>query len=61
MNVYTLDKAAQIYSELKQKGELVDDADIFIAAMCLENNYVLVTNNVRHFNRVSGLSIENWI
>ncbi len=30
-------------------GELIEDADIFIAAMCLKNDYVLVTNNVKHF------------
>jgi len=24
-------------------------------------NYTLVTNNVRHFERVKGLQLENWL
>ena len=55
-----LDKAAEIYNELKSKGELVEDADIFIAAICITNDFVLVTNNTKHFDRISGLNIENW-
>lgn len=54
------DKAAAIYADLRAKGELVEDADIFIAAICICNSYVLVTNNEKHFQRIKDLTIENW-
>jgi len=47
-------------SDLEKEGNIIDDADIFIAACALENNLVLVTNNEKHFSRIQGLRIENW-
>ena len=61
INRDVLDNAAQIYSELKAKGELIEDADILIAAICLSNNYVLATNNAKHFKKINGLVVENWV
>ncbi len=55
-----LDKASEIYSDLRKKGRLIEDADILIAAMALVNNAILVTDNVSHFKRVVGLKLENW-
>ena len=37
------------------------DADLFIAAICLEHGATIVTGNRRHFDRIPGLAIENWI
>lgn len=31
------------------------------AATALSGDYVLVTDNVKHFQRITGLEIENWI
>lgn len=56
----TIQKAAEIYAYLKKRGNLIEDADILIAAIALVENLVLVTDNVRHFERVDGLQIENW-
>jgi len=53
-------KAADVYINLKQKGQLIGDADILIAAYCLVNNYTLVTNNSSDFDRISGLNHINW-
>lgn len=53
----TMRVAAKIYSALKQSGELIEDDDILIAALALEQDAVLVTNNVRHFGRIEGLKI----
>ena len=53
-------KAADVYALLCQQGKSIDDSDIFIAAYCLVNNYTLVTNNERHFERIDGLKIVNW-
>jgi predicted nucleic acid-binding protein len=54
------EKAAQICAALYQHGKPIEDADIFIAAYCMVNNFTLVTNNTRHFERVDGLKIVNW-
>ena len=35
--------------------------DMLIAAAAKSIGAVLVTNNVRHFSKIDGLSIENWV
>ncbi len=55
------DKAAEIYSSLRRKGMLVEDADILIAATALEHDLNMVTGNTRHFMRIEGLILENWL
>ncbi|MDE6244097.1 MAG: hypothetical protein K2M50_00390 [Treponemataceae bacterium] len=42
---------------MKHSVELIEDDDILIAALALEHDAVLVTNNVRHFSRIEGLKI----
>jgi len=54
------DKAAEIHADLKRRGELIQDADIFIAATALLRNLILVSND-SHFQRISGLATANWI
>jgi tRNA(fMet)-specific endonuclease VapC len=53
-------QAADLYALLYQEGQLISDADIHIAATALKHNLVMVTENVNHFRRIPGLSIENW-
>ncbi|HID99837.1 MAG TPA: type II toxin-antitoxin system VapC family toxin [Thiotrichaceae bacterium] len=58
------DKAAgrfgQIKSDLKKQGLIILDADIMIASIALAYNLTLVTNNVKHFNRIPDLRLETW-
>jgi predicted nucleic acid-binding protein len=54
------EKAAQLSASLFQQGNPIEDADIFIAAYCIVNDFTLVTNNTRHFERVDGLKTVNW-
>lgn len=56
----TIEKAADIYASLKKKGNLIEDADILMAAIAIVEDLVLVTNNTRHFTRIKNLKIENW-
>jgi predicted nucleic acid-binding protein len=56
-----MNMASDIYAERKRSGTLIDDADLLIAAQCIVNNYVLVTNNAKHFEDIDGLIYENWI
>ena len=55
-----INRAADVYADLHKRGQLILDADILIAATALENNLAIVTNNERHFNRITGLRILNW-
>jgi len=57
----TFELAAEIYSKLRSEGTLIDDADLIIAANCIVNNAVLVTNNVKHFKRIASLRYVNWV
>jgi tRNA(fMet)-specific endonuclease VapC len=54
-------RAAEIYGQLHRAGNLIGDADILIAATCLENGHALATNNTAHVSRISGLVVENWL
>jgi tRNA(fMet)-specific endonuclease VapC len=56
-----IDRAASIYAHLYRQGTLIGDADILIAATALTHGLILVTNNVRHFQRVPGLIVDNWL
>ena len=49
-----------IKAGLQQKGNIIDDMDLIIAATAITMNYVLVTNNEKHFSRITDLKIENW-
>ncbi len=52
--------AAQIRSILKTAGTPIGSYDVMIAATALTHNHIVVTSNVREFQRVSSLQIENW-
>lgn len=50
----------EIKTSLKNKGRIISDSDLFIAATAVSNNFILVTNNERHFGRIENLKTENW-
>ena len=56
-----LHKYGEIRCMLEKKGKKIGDMDMFIAATALEEDLVVVTGNVDHFNRIPGLKIENWM
>ena len=53
--------AARIRMYLSGKGEKIGDLDSLIASQALARDLILVTNNVREFERVPGLEVENWV
>lgn len=53
--------ASDIYADLHRRGTLISDADILIASTAMVHNLVVVTNNEAHFNRIPGLTVENWL
>jgi tRNA(fMet)-specific endonuclease VapC len=50
----------EIRTELERKGMIIGPMDLLIAAQARAGKLVLVTNNVREFERVEGLGLENW-
>ena len=56
-----LDFATEIYRDLRDKRQTVEDADILTAAFCISHNFTLVTNNTKHFKNVSGLNYCDWV
>ena len=55
------DMHGQLRAGLTIAGQRIGDFDEMIAAHALALGATLVTDNVRHFSRVSGLRMENWI
>jgi tRNA(fMet)-specific endonuclease VapC len=56
-----LDKAAELSAMLRASGQLIEDADLLIAAIALVHDMTLVTNNTAHFTRIPGLQVEDWL
>ena len=57
----TIETFTDIKLVLDKKGEAIEDFDLLIAATALSLNYTLVTNNTKHYKRIEGLQIENWM
>jgi len=49
-----------IRKTLEQKGTPIGPLDLLIAAHALALKLTLVTNNIREFQRVEGLRVEDW-
>jgi tRNA(fMet)-specific endonuclease VapC len=54
------DRFGPVANALARRGEPIGTFDTLIAAHALSSGLTLVTNNTRHFNRVSGLKLANW-
>ena len=52
---------ADIRAKLESAGTLIGNMDLTIAAHARSQQAVLVTNNEKHFRRVGGLTVENWV
>lgn len=57
--------AAEVYAplraELERAGMKLDEPDLRIASIALSRDLTLVTGNTRHFPRIPGLRVENWL
>ena len=60
LNEKSLYIVAKIYRCLCKCGQKIEDDDIFIAAITLANDATLITDNVKHFERVPNLKVINW-
>ncbi|OOR98958.1 VapC toxin family PIN domain ribonuclease [Haemophilus paracuniculus] len=58
-------KAAQhfglIKAKLAKQGKIIGENDLHIAAHARSEGLIVVTNNLREFERIDGLCLENWV
>lgn len=50
-----------IRANLEKKGTPIGINDLHIAGHARSESLILVSNNIREFERVEGLRLENWI
>jgi tRNA(fMet)-specific endonuclease VapC len=55
-----LDRACILWAEARHGGHPCGDADLLIAATALEHNLVLASGNLRHFEWMPNLTLEDW-
>jgi tRNA(fMet)-specific endonuclease VapC len=57
--------AAEVYgplrADLEREGLRLDEPGLRIASIALSRGLTVVTGNVRHFARVPGLEVQNWL
>ncbi len=51
----------QLRAELYRIGKPIDSYDMMIAGHARAMGLILVTNNMKEFERVPGLRLENWV
>ena len=66
LNVLPFDDLAaaeygEVCADLQRKGTPIGTMDMLIAAHAKTEGLILVTNNTREFERVEGLTLENWV
>ena len=54
------DAAAEVFESLQSKRIRLGTMDLRIAAIALSRNMTVLTRNLRDFERVPGLRVEDW-
>ncbi|QDU88206.1 tRNA(fMet)-specific endonuclease VapC [Pirellulimonas nuda] len=53
-------RAAVLWADARRSGRPRGDADLLIAATAMAHGLTLATSNTRHFEWISGLSLDDW-
>ena len=59
-DLQVIEKASEIYADLKRKGTPIQDADILIAATAIVKSLIVVSND-SDMLRVVGVTVEDWL
>ncbi|MEA5577793.1 type II toxin-antitoxin system VapC family toxin [Anabaena sp. UHCC 0451] len=59
-NLRIFEKASEIHADLTNRGKIIQDADILIAATAIIHNLILVSQD-SDLKRVKDLQLENWL
>jgi tRNA(fMet)-specific endonuclease VapC len=58
LNRSIMQRFARIRGDLRQKGQIIGDPDIFIAATAIYHDLTLLTRNRKHYGRIPTLKVE---
>lgn len=56
INIYAKEKV-----RLRQQGTMISDFDLLIGSTAIANELIMITENVKEFNRITAINIENWV
>lgn len=63
-SVVGIDDVAEAFCKekirLERSGNQIEDFDLLIGVTAKVYGMTVVTHNVKHFNRIDGLSVEDW-
>lgn len=63
--VVTISNAIEDYAEIRanlvSRGLKVGDMDIFIGATARHHHLTVVTDNIRHFELMPDVKVDNWV
>jgi len=51
---------ASLWATLEAAGQMIGIHDLWLAATCLTHGLGMITSNVREFERIPGLVVDNW-
>ncbi len=51
----------ELKAALEKQGIVCSEPDLRIASIAIQHDFILISGNTKHFEKISGLSIENWI
>ena len=46
---------------LVKSGRMIEDFDLLIGCTAVANGMIMVTDNIKHFSRIHGIQLENWV
>ncbi|MBO7597904.1 MAG: PIN domain-containing protein [Bacteroidales bacterium] len=55
------DGYGQIKATLRKAGRIADEFDMLIGGQALFNNLIVVTDNIKHFELMPDIKVENWV
>lgn len=55
-----IDVYAKTRATLELQGTRIDDIDLLIASTAIYHDLIIVTHNVKHFDRIPGLQVIDW-
>ena len=59
------ENAARVYgkvrAQMEKRGIVLLEPDLRIASIALQHNFTIITGNIKHFKKVPGLAVENWL
>lgn len=53
-------KYSIIRSQLEKAGLIISERDLQIASIAMANKLIVVTHNIKEFNRIVKLGVEDW-